>query len=62
MSNFDHEKTRNLMYLNFALAMLNAAECYSYGKEIYSETDHIIEELKRLRNAVEDIEEGACDE
>jgi hypothetical protein len=62
MNNFDHEKTRNLMYLNSALAMLRAADCFSYGKEIYRGIDGLIDELKSLRNDVEDIKEGACDE
>lgn len=58
MSNFEHKKTRNLIYINSAIAMLIAMSACSYKEEMHRGIDDIIDELFRLRDALEDIEEG----
>lgn len=55
MTDIDHRKTRNLMYLNTAIAMLRAIHCYSYAEEAHIDLARIDDELSNLRDTLEDL-------
>ena len=60
MSDIDHQKTRNLMYLNTALAMLRAINCYSHAERAQRDINRFADQLDDIRydleKAIEELE------